>query len=157
MVGQSGRRTHHIYLTEIIHFQPLSKALNKAKIVDFHVKDGLSGSQIAEKLGCSKTLIITTLKRLGMLRSMKGSQSVPTNYRRAIAPYGFRIVDGRLATNRPEIKVCRLIVELIDRRGSTYSEVAGVLESKRIKGREGRSTWHTTTVSRIYARWKGKL
>jgi hypothetical protein len=88
---------------------------------------------------------------------MKGSQSVPTNYRRAIAPYGFRIIDGRLASNPSEMKICRLIVDLVDRRGLTCVQAAQVLEAKGLKGRNGLVKWHNYTVSRIFARWKGKL
>jgi hypothetical protein len=157
MVGRAGRRTYHIHLTETIHFQSFSKALDKAQIAEFHTKHTLSTSQIADKLGCSKTFVITTLKRLKLLRPMKGSQSVPTNYRRAIAPYGFRIIDGRLASNPSEMKICRLIVDLVDRRGLTCVQAAQVLEAKGLKGRNGLVKWHNYTVSRIFARWKGKL
>jgi hypothetical protein len=157
MVDRSERRTHHIYLTEIIQFQAFSKALDKAQIARLHTKDALSSAQIARRLGCSKTFVITTLKRLKLLRPMKESQSNPKNYRRAIAPYGFRIVDGKLAPSRPEMKVCRLIVDLMDRRGLTSVQAAQFLEGRGLKGRNGRPSWHNTTVSRIYARWKGKL
>ena len=157
MVDRAEYRTHTSYLTEIIQFQAFSKALNKSQIADLHTKDALSAAQIAERLGCSKTFVITTLKRLKVLRPMKGSQSVPTNYRRAIAPYGFRLVDGKLAPERTEMKICRLIVDLIDRRGLTCVQAAQVLEGRGLKGRNGRPVWHNTTVSRIHARWKGKL
>jgi transposase len=121
------------------------------------MKDGLSCAQIAEQMDCSKTLVITTLKRLGVLQAKKGSRTKPENYRSRVAPYGFRVVDGKLVSSRSEMKICRLVVELVERRGLNLRQAAKVLEAKGLKGMSGLRSWHKETIGRIYARWKGKL
>ena len=157
MVERTGCSTHTSYLVDEIEFQPLSKVVDRAKIAELHAKDGLSCAQIAEQLGCSKTLVITTLKRMRLLQPMQGSQTKVSNYRNNVPPYGFRVVDGSLVTNLSEIKICRMIVDFVERRGLTCVQAAQALEAKRVKGRNGLVKWHNYTVSRIFARWKGKL
>lgn len=154
---RTGYSTHTTYLIDRIQFQSFSKALDKAKIAELHTKNGLSAAQIAKQLGCSKTLIITTLKRLGVLQKKCGAQTRGKNYRNATPPYGFLVVDGKLASHPAEMKICRLIVDLVERRGLTCVEAARALEAKGLKGRNGLVKWHNYTVSRIFARWKGKL
>lgn len=94
MVGHLGHRAHTNHLSEFIQFVPSRKALDPAQVASLYRDQGFSASQVVEKIGCSKSLVIATLKRLGCLRVMAGSQTNPDNYRKAIAPYGQRVVDG---------------------------------------------------------------
>jgi hypothetical protein len=157
LVDRSGHSQHRDHLTETLTFQGSSRAIDTSQIAALYIKDRLSTPQIAEKLACSKSFVITTLKRQGLLRCKSAAQTDPTNYRNPAPPYGYRVADGKLTPHPAEMKICRLIVSLIDDRGHNYLQAAQHLLQKQVKNRRGQVVWHHYTVSRIYARWKGKL
>jgi hypothetical protein len=154
-VDLAGCPANHGYIIDFIQFRSISKHLNHADLSRFYVGEGLSTQQIATKLGCSKSLVVTTLKRMKLLRGMAGSLTNPKNYL-GIPPYGYRVVAGRLEPLATELKVCRLIVRLIDQDGLTFRKVGEKLEKLKIKNRMKKVAWHHCSVAKIYHRWKGK-
>jgi hypothetical protein len=126
-------------------------------MASLYVDQRLSSVQIAARIGCSKSYVLLNLKRLGLLRKKGEALTNPENYRNPVPPNGCRVADGKLTTHQAEIKVCRMIVDLIDRQGFNYLKTAQYLSKKGIKNRRGAPLWHHYTVSRIYLRWKGKL
>jgi hypothetical protein len=86
-----------------------------------------------------------------------GRMTNPENYRYRVAPYGFSIQAGKLTPNRLEMKICRLVVERIQREGQTQCEVARELSRRGYKNRAGNLKWDSRTVFNILNRWKDKL
>src|SRR5438876_1086597 len=107
-------------------------------ITSFYIKERYSCAQIAKQLGCSKTSVITALKRRGLLRKRKGAQTNPQNYLNSSPPYGYRALEGKLSPNPSELQVCRLIVDWVDRRGLNYLQTAQCLAEKGYKTRKGK-------------------
>lgn len=157
MVEHAERSTYPSYLSEMIHFQVPTATQNPREIAKLYLEQRLSSAQIAQKLGCTKGYILLNLKRLGLLRRKSEAKTDPTNYRSSNPPYGFRIADHKLVTYAAEIKVCRMIVDLIDRKGLNKSQAAERLIQKGIKNRAGVVNWRNSTVTRIYKQWKNKL
>lgn len=157
MVDHPASTAYPTYLTETIHFQAPISTLDPREIASLYVDKRLSSAQIAAQFGCSKSFVLLNLKRLGLLRKKGEAQTDPANYRSTSVPFGHRVVDGKLTTHSAEIKVCRIIIEMIDRQGLNYLKTAQALSQKGIKNRRGGAQWHHYTVSQIYRRWKGKL
>jgi hypothetical protein len=157
MVERPESRTHTPSIVEYIEFLMPARGIDPSQICSFYVEKRLSTAQVAMHFGCSKTFVITALKRRGLLRPMAQALTNPNNFRHAIAPYGYRVAAGTLLPHNAELKVCRMIVDLIDRREMSQCQAAQYLMKKGIKGRNGRTNWHNNTVGRIYTRWKGKL
>ncbi len=55
------------------------------------------------------------------------------------------------------MKICRLVVEFIEREGRNHSEVARELARRSLKTRTGKTKWDSKTIFNIFNRWKGKL
>ena len=157
MVDHAAHSAYPGYLSETIQFQAPANTRDTREIASLHLDSHLSTAQIAERVGCSKAYVILILKRAGLLRPKTKAQTNPLNYRNPVAPYGYRLVDGKLAPDSKELKVCRLIVDLMARQGFSSLKTAQYLTQKGAKNRRGASKWHNYTVSRIYARWKGRL
>lgn len=123
------------------------------------LKDGLSASQVAEKLGISKTAVLEKLHALGIRNeASKGERMTnPNNYRAAVVPYGYRKVDGQLVTNKKELRICRLVVKLINEQKLTLQGTARTLMQQNIKNRNGNAWWDHSMVRGIYKRWNGKV
>ena len=50
----------------------------------------------------------------------------PKNYRASVVPYGYRKVDGQLVTNKKEMRICRLVVQLVDGEELSLHGAAGL-------------------------------
>ena len=158
MVDQPECCTNYAYYVDYIEFYPKVKLLDIAKISDFYLKQGRSASQIARHFGVSKTSVLAHLHNAGIrLESGKGRLTNPKNYRHSTPPYGYGVRDGKLVTNRLELRVCRTIVKLIDRQKLTVSQVFRELEKLGVKNRTGNTRWDHKAVKKIYERWKGKI
>lgn len=150
------RRANTIYLVDFIAVS-LKPSITKAEILtDLYLKQGLSSSQIAEKLGCSKTMVLERLRAQG-IRIGDKRKTNPNNYRLHQPPFGFSKRESKLIPNRKELRVCRMIVRYRDLKKWSYREIAKVLEEKKIKNRAGRIRWPGSTVRRIYLDWKEKI
>ena len=123
---------------------------------DLYLKEELSASQIAHKIGSSKTAVLENLRRQG-IRIPGGRRINPNNYTLHQPPYGFYKVDNRLIINKSEMRVCRLVVELCAKQELPLHAVANELIKQKIKNRKGQILWTHNSVSRIFKRWSGKI
>ncbi len=158
MVDQPEYGKNQAYLVDFIKLTFNIKLLDFAEIRKFFVENGLSSVQIARKYGVSKTVILSCLHQMGVrVQTPAGRSNNPENYRLKVPPYGYRIHDGRLVLNKPELKICRLVVELIARKGFSGAATARELGAKGYKNRNKSTKWDHSTVRNIFERWKNKL
>ena len=151
--------TNRPYLTDIISFfVHRTYRLNPAILVKSYKEQGLSSGQVAKKLGISKSTVIKKLQGFGVsLRPKKGRMTIENNYRHHNPPYGYSVKKGVLAPNPREVKVCRLIVNLIRDKGMGYSEVARELGKKQIKNRKDKVKWGHSVIKGIFDRHKNNF
>jgi hypothetical protein len=81
----------------------------------------------------------------------------PQNYLASVAPYVYRFVDGQLVANKKEVRICRLVVQLINEKGLSLQGAARELMQRNIKNRNGNVWWDHSMVKGIYRRWNGKI
>lgn len=74
-----------------------------------------------------------------------------------VPPYGFAVQNGKLVTNRKEMQICRLVVELVQRKGLGHSAVARELSRRGFKNRAGNTHWDSKTIFNILKRWQDKI
>ena len=122
-----------------------------------YIKNGFSTRQMAKRFGVSKSFIIGRLHCLGIKRKPGQKQNDPKDYRHAQSPYGYKIKNNCLVLNKEELKICRLIVSLIDKKQWSASKVARELTLRGTEKRSKDKTWNHPTVIKIYNRWKDKL
>lgn len=150
--------TNCSYYVDFIELCLDIKLLNSEEIGKLYVEKKLSINQIASRYRVSRTVIRSRLRDLGIdTDAAKPATTNPENYRCNTPPYGFQVRNGKLLPNRLEIKICRLVVELIQRNGRNHSEVARELARRGIKSRTGKAKWDSKTVFNIFKRWKDKL
>ncbi len=114
--------------------------------------------QIAEKLGCSPWAVSVRLRQLGIGKSIKKTAfNDPKNYCAPVVPYGFRKVKRQLVPCPKEMKICRLVVNLINKQGLSRNAVGRYLKAEGFKNRSGKTTWDKTVVTSIYKRWDSKI
>ncbi len=120
---------------------------------------GLSAAQVSAVLGISKTAVLERLHTLGIRNeASKGERMTnPNNYRATVVPYGYRNANGQLVANKKEIRICRLVVQLINELGLSLNGAARELMQKNIKNRNGNVWWDHSMVRSIYKRWNGKI
>lgn len=122
------------------------------------MEDGLSSTQIARRFQVSRSTILQRLGAMGIKDQPYRERSKnPQNYRMPVPPYGYSVQNGKLVANKSELKVCRLVVELVERNGLQQNAVARELSKRGLKNRAGKTEWNSKTVFNIYKRWKGKL
>lgn len=158
MVDQAEVGKNTIYLIDFIKINLHPKFLNFKEISTLYTEKGLSAAQIARQFDVSKSVIVGLLNR-GGIRPVKGSFDVsnPKNYRCRSAPYGFQIRDGKLIPSKKEMKLCRLVVELMKRKGLSANATAKELGNRGYKNRSGNQKWDHSTIIGIFNRWKDKL
>jgi len=158
LVRQSEYGTNAPYLADFIEICLKVNLLNLAKIREMHEEQGLAASQIASHFGVARSVISARLREMGINpQSGAGRLTDPKNYLCSTAPYGFSVRNGKLVTNKAELRICRMVVSLIQRDGKNMSEVARELTHKKFKNRAGREKWNSKTVFNIYKRWKDKI
>ena len=74
----------------------------------------------------------------------------------AKAPYGHRVVDGKLVEDRREMQVARLIVDLHWRQNLAWNEVIRCLNKEGLHTRQG-LPWKQGTARMVFVRWRGKI
>lgn len=155
MVDRAIQRTNRSYLYDFIPII-LKPSRQKPDVFrDLYLK-GLSSSQIANQIGCSKTLVLDRLKKIGVDLS-ESRLTNPKNYRLAESPYGFSLRDGFLVPNKREMKVLRLIVHLRLHQDLSFENIARELIRKKIKNRRGKVVWQYCVVRKYFHRWKEKI
>lgn len=158
LVDQPEYGTNTSYLVDFIKVTLLPKLLNFNEIRVLYLEKGLSTAQIAREYDVAKSVIVGLLNRAGVHPGRNNSRSSnPENYRLRVPPYGFKIRDGKLVPSKPELKLCRLVVELIKRRGLSVNATAKELGKRGYKNRSGAVKWDHSTVRNIFKRWKDKL
>lgn len=150
--------TNQSYYTDIIEFSPKPYLVHGPKLLHLYHQKGLSAKQVADELGVSKAFILERLHDLG-IRSGTGQGRMvnPENYRHHNPPFGYHVKNGKLLPCKPELRVCRLIVQLIRDKGHGFRETARELEQRGLKNRKGQNKWGHYVVTQIYNRWKEKL
>lgn len=120
---------------------------------------GMSVRQISKELNCSKTFVRKTLRDAGVdLRPKTGGRSsereVTQKFRTGNAPFGYRILRGRLTLDAREIEIVQLIMNQWH-SGKSYSAIARYLNDQNLKNRKG-SPWEHSLVRSIVARHQDK-
>ena len=158
MADQPEYGTNTCYLADFIEICLCPKLLNPSKIRDLYEREGKSPAQIAAYFGVSRSTITTRLNAQGVrLEVGEGRSSNPDNYRHVRPPYGHAVKGGKLVLNRSELRICKLIVERINRQNQNYNEVAHELSKRGVKNRGGQTKWDGKAVAKIFKRWKDKL
>lgn len=158
MVEQPECGTNTSYLVDFIQFTYSAKHLSLEEIHDFYLNRGLSSAQIARHFEVAKSVIISRLHDLGIQEGQSACRSNnPENYRLRVAPYGYTVRDGRLVPSKAEMKLCRLVIELITRQGLSANAAAKELGKRGYKNRSGNTKWDHSTIQSIFNRWKDKL
>lgn len=148
------------YIIDYIRLNLSPRLLDSNEIRSKYLDKGLSVGQIAKLYRVSKSMIRARLHDMGIRDGDKNpsrSNLNPDNYRCPVAPYGYQVVNGKLVTNKQELVICRIVVELVEREGWTHTEVARELGRRGFKTRVGKLKWDSKTIFNIFKRWKGKL
>jgi hypothetical protein len=150
--------TNTSYLTDFIQITHSAKLLNSEEIRDFYLNRAQSAAQIARHYGVAKSAIVARLRDLGINPGTSTGRSTnPENYRLRVAPYGFILRGGKLVPSKSEMRLCRFVVELIDRQGFSANAAAKELGKRGYKNRKGSTKWDHSTIQNIFNRWKDKL
>lgn len=158
MVDQPEYGTNRPYLVDTIRFRLKQKLPNRAEIRALYLENGLAAAKIAARFGVAKSTVLKALHEQDVRLGRGGRQmNTPNDYRLPRAPYGYSIKAGKLVINNAQMKICRLVVELIDRQGMTTSKASKELVRRGIKNKIGRVSWDHKTIKLIYDRWKDKL
>ena len=158
MVGQPEYGTNQAYLVDIIQITLSAKLLNSEQIREFYVQRGFSAAQTARHFGVAKSLILARLHDIGIREGAASRRSTnPENYRCRVPPYGYAIKDGKLVPSKAELRICRQVVDLIQRSGLSANAVAKELSRQGVKSRSGRAHWDHSAIISIFKRWKDKL
>lgn len=157
-MGQPEYGTNHAYYIDFIQICLAVKFINSDEIRELYQEKGLSISQIASRFKVSKAVIQCRLRELRIKESnISNKVNNPQNYRCRVAPYGFSVESGKLLPNRLEVKICRLVIQMVQRQGKTQSEAARELTRLGYKNRSGKTIWDSKTIFNILKRWKDKL
>ena len=142
----------------MIEHSTIPSKVKPSKIASLYLHDGLSAQQIANKTGLCKASVLARLHSLD-IRSGRKNQPLtdPKNYKATVTPYGFKKVNNQLVPCQREIKICRLIVSLVNNEKLSYRATARKLEEKNIKNRKGKVSWGNCSISSIYKRWNVRL
>lgn len=140
-------------LLDTFHFAYSINVINQQILKDLYLNDGLSASQIATKFNASKSHVLSRLHKLGISDNSSSRRINPKNYRLHNPPYGFHVKNGELKQYRPEAKICQQILKLKNDGQMTFREIGRELESRKYRNRQGKVSWHHSTVSQICNRW----
>ena len=147
----------NFYFIDFFNFYPLPCGVKSKTFTELYEKYKLSTKQIAERIGVSKTTVLTKLKKSGISsRGTSESLTHPENYRSSNPPFGFRVIDGRLVENKQEIRICRKVIRMKN-EGLSFSAISHHLVKEGIKNRKKTTYWCHKQIKRIYNYWKGKL
>jgi len=150
--------TNQPYYIDFIQICLAVKFINNDEIKELYQEKGLTINQIASRFKVSRTVIQCRLRELRI------TDCIPVNklnshqkYRCRVAPYGFAVESGKLVPNRLEVKICRLVVQLVQCQGKTQSEAGRELSRLGHKNLSGNTVWDSKTIFNILKRWKDKL
>lgn len=157
-MDQIGYGTNRPYYLDFLRLCLPKKRVDFDHLRQLYEKKGLSAKQIAQELGVSKTFVIDKIRHLEIVKQAAGNrQTNPENYRFHNPPYGYQVKDSKLVLNSSELKVCRLIVDLLGHQGWSVKRTAEELQQRGFKSRQGSDVWHHTFIRSVFKRWHGKL
>jgi hypothetical protein len=147
------------YYLDVIEHSVNPFKSKSSKIAEMYLGRGLSAAQVGAELGISKTAVLERLHTFGIRNeASKGARMTnPNNYRATVIPYGYRKVDGQLVANKKELRICRLVVKLINEQKVSLQGAARELMRQNIKNRNGNVWWDHSMVRSIFKRWNGKI
>ncbi len=156
LVEESRRRTNRYQISDFIKFVVIPKAVDPAKIKDLYLKDSLTASQIAERVGLSKPAVLARLHQMGVRNQQsRGAQSDNFRFPQKV-PFGKRLVNGRLIDDRRELKAARLIVERRHRQNLPWNEVMCRINMAGFKTKRG-LPWKIGMLRAVFAKWRDKF
>ena len=148
MVDRPLCRTNRSILYDSIECCAVPKRVSRSDLKEKYLRTNLSAAQLADETGLSKQAVLTRLRKVGVSQS-KGRWRSPENYRFPFAPYGYRVMKGRLEVFAPEMRAVRLIVELRSRQGFAFAKVASQLGEKGYRTRLG-AEWTSAGVRIVF-------
>ena len=154
MVDHTLHCTNTSHLIDIIEFTTVPKGVNPLNLAHLYTNNGLTVNQIADRVGLSKAAVIGRLKEAAVTCGQNGRSE--ENYRFAHnPPYGKKVVDGKLITNRVEMKVVREVIRCRDQEKLSWHKTTTHLNNLGYRNRADRP-WTKTSIVQIYQRWAGK-
>ena len=158
MVQQPEYGKNQAYYIDFIQICLAVKFINNDEIRELYQEKGLTINQIASRFKVSRTVIQCRLREMRTKESIPANKlNDPQNYKCRVAPYGFTVESGKLVPNRMEVKICRLVVQLVQRQGKSHSEAGRELSRLGHKNRSGNINLDSKTIFNILKRWKDKL
>ena len=132
------------------------KTVGAHAVSDLYLKNGLTALQIARKVGLSKAEVLRRLHSVGIRRETVKDLAVDRPRPAVRAPFGKRIVAGKVVDCRRELSIARYIVELRGRQGLGWKEVVDRLNRNGHRTRTG-LPWKVGTAKMVFDRWNGKV
>jgi len=115
MVDPASHRAHRENLNEIIEFQTRPYAESPQFLKEKYLNEGLSASQIAAYCRCSKTFILTRLRKFGIERRYGHTRQVP---------FGEKLIkSGAIIPYAKELKIAEQIVKM-RKEGKSFNQIA---------------------------------
>ena len=150
---------HKPHINDTLSISLVPTKISPSKIASMYLNEGLSTGQIAERLDLAKSTVLSRLHSIGIGKGQNPELEAQIKAKRgpSTPAYGLRKLDGQLAPCKREIKICRLIIDLIDNENFSYRKTAREMEARNIKNRKGHASWNYMTVKAIYQRWGDKL
>lgn len=155
--GPTRIRDEHQYISDIIQVALIPYKVKPSFIAKLYLEQGLSASQIAVKVGCSKTTVLEKLRSLDIKNGTLGGKKARSHYKTSNPPYGFHYQGSQLVPFPKEVRICRIVVKHINEEQVSFREVARRLSEKGFQNRVGKTNWNHTMVKTIYERWKDRL
>ena len=156
MVEAVGCWTNSPEVADFLSVSPNPKNVGTTTIKDLYLNRGLTAAKIASQIGLSKSEVLRRLHSVGIRReTLKDAvMEVPRPVIRA--PFGQRVVAGKLVDDRRELKTARHIVELRARQDLGWAQVVNRLNGDGLRTRTGLA-WKIGTAKMVFDRWNGKL
>ncbi len=156
MVDQAGHCTNSKDVADFIGIFAISKGAGTSEIGDLYLIEKLTAAQVAVRVGISKASVLRRLHALGIRKETLAEVANDQPRPAVRAPFGQRIIAGKLVNDRQEQKVARLIVELRARQNLGWNEVVRRLNEDGLRTRSG-IPWKMGRVRMVFERWNGKL
>jgi transposase-like protein len=146
---------HQNLILDLLKIVIRIQTLDKNEIRRLYLEEGLTASQIADRFGVSKQMILCRVRRAGVHNTPQKGRS-PTNYRYRNPPYGLRVNNGHLVPDKKEMKLVRQIVELRSRKKLGWTQIVQQLNAANVPSRRGK-LWLIMGVKRVFTRWYGRI
>ena len=127
LVDPASHRAHRENINEIIEFQTHPFVESPHFIKEKYLNEGLSASQIASYCRCSKTFILTRLRKFGIERRYGYTRQVP---------FGKKLIkSGAIIPYAKELKIAEQIVKM-RKEGKSFKKIAQFFSDAKIRTRD---------------------